>query len=262
MQQTETPALVLQTRPWRETSLIVELLTRSRGRIGAIVRGAKRKGRSESANLQPGALINARLSIRPQVSLATLTGVDPVQPPPAVRARRAGLSDPAGLLARSAWAGLYGEILHQSRENDPHAETLFDTARQFFQELGETPHPGSAALSGLFLLLQAFGFGLDLSDTRSGVEDNIEIDLLAGTYLTTHESPGHGRRAAFVLSPKAFNALIHLLQKGVKEETPFVPRSAGPEIARLLVALFEAQLETRLRSARYLEEMVLRPMET
>ncbi|MFW6303656.1 MAG: DNA repair protein RecO, partial [Candidatus Sumerlaeota bacterium] len=212
MQQISTPSLVLQTRPWRETSLIVDLLTRSQGRLGAISRGAKRKGRAESANLQPGALIDARLSIRPQASLATLINVDLIQPPPATRARRAGLSDPGSLLARSAWAGVYGEILHQSRENDPHAETLFDTARAFFLELGQTPHPGSAALAGLLQLLQAFGFGLDLALAQSPYTQNIEIDLLMATWQPTHEKTGHTRSISFVLSPEAFNALVGIFQ--------------------------------------------------
>ena len=36
------PAFVLSTHPWRETSLIAELLTRNYGRVTVVVRGAKR----------------------------------------------------------------------------------------------------------------------------------------------------------------------------------------------------------------------------
>jgi DNA repair protein RecO (recombination protein O) len=38
----DAPAFVLHTLAWRETSLIVELLTREHGRIGCVARGAKR----------------------------------------------------------------------------------------------------------------------------------------------------------------------------------------------------------------------------
>ena len=33
------PAFVLHVRPWRETSVIVELLTREHGRVGIVARG-------------------------------------------------------------------------------------------------------------------------------------------------------------------------------------------------------------------------------
>ena len=38
----QQPAFVLHGYPWRETSLIVELLTRDAGRIAVVARGAKR----------------------------------------------------------------------------------------------------------------------------------------------------------------------------------------------------------------------------
>ena len=38
----DEPAFVLHTIPWRETSLIVELLTRDHGRIACVAKGAKR----------------------------------------------------------------------------------------------------------------------------------------------------------------------------------------------------------------------------
>jgi DNA repair protein RecO (recombination protein O) len=38
----DEPAFVLHTIPWRETSLVVELLTRDHGRIGCVAKGAKR----------------------------------------------------------------------------------------------------------------------------------------------------------------------------------------------------------------------------
>lgn len=40
----DQPAFVLHSQPWRETSLIVEVLTRDHGRIGCIAKGAKRPG--------------------------------------------------------------------------------------------------------------------------------------------------------------------------------------------------------------------------
>lgn len=52
-------AFVLHTRPWRETSLIVDVLSRRHGRLGLIARGARRQGAGLKARLiafQPLAL--------------------------------------------------------------------------------------------------------------------------------------------------------------------------------------------------------------
>ncbi|HEY4555594.1 MAG TPA: recombination protein O N-terminal domain-containing protein, partial [Lysobacter sp.] len=41
MQLSAEPAFVLHTRPWRETSLLVEVLTPNHGRVGVIARGVQ-----------------------------------------------------------------------------------------------------------------------------------------------------------------------------------------------------------------------------
>lgn len=47
------PAFVLHSRPWRETSLIVDVLTRHHGRIAVIARGARRQISSLKTRLIP-----------------------------------------------------------------------------------------------------------------------------------------------------------------------------------------------------------------
>lgn len=47
------PAFVLHTRPWRETSLIVDILSRHHGRLGLVARGARRGGAAVKAKLIP-----------------------------------------------------------------------------------------------------------------------------------------------------------------------------------------------------------------
>jgi DNA repair protein RecO (recombination protein O) len=47
------PAFVLHTRPWRETSLIVDVLSRHHGRIGVVARGARRQSSSLKTRLIP-----------------------------------------------------------------------------------------------------------------------------------------------------------------------------------------------------------------
>jgi DNA repair protein RecO (recombination protein O) len=47
------PAFVLHTRPWRETSLIVDVLSRHHGRVGLVARGARRQTSSLKTRLMP-----------------------------------------------------------------------------------------------------------------------------------------------------------------------------------------------------------------
>ncbi len=47
------PAFVLHSRPWRETSLIVDVLSRHHGRVALIARGARRQTSSLKARLMP-----------------------------------------------------------------------------------------------------------------------------------------------------------------------------------------------------------------
>jgi DNA repair protein RecO (recombination protein O) len=47
------PAFVLHARPWRETSLIVDVLSRHHGRIGVVARGARRQTSSLKTRLIP-----------------------------------------------------------------------------------------------------------------------------------------------------------------------------------------------------------------
>ncbi len=46
-------AFVLHTRPWRETSLIVDVLSRHHGRLGLVARGARRQSSGIKARLIP-----------------------------------------------------------------------------------------------------------------------------------------------------------------------------------------------------------------
>lgn len=46
-------AFILHTRPWRETSLIVDVFSRHHGRLGLVARGARRQSSSLKARLMP-----------------------------------------------------------------------------------------------------------------------------------------------------------------------------------------------------------------
>lgn len=75
------PAYVLHARPWRETSLIVELLTRDHGRVGVVARGLQGAKRHPlRAALQP--LQHVRADYLPRGELARLLQAEAVDAAP------------------------------------------------------------------------------------------------------------------------------------------------------------------------------------
>jgi len=81
------PAFVLHARPWRETSLIVELLSRDHGRVAVVARGAQGARRHPlRAALQP--LQHLRVDFLPRGELARLLQAEAVDAAPLARARR------------------------------------------------------------------------------------------------------------------------------------------------------------------------------
>jgi len=81
------PAFVLHARPWRETSLIVELLTMDQGRVGVVARGLNTpKRHSLKAALQP--LQHIRVDYLPRGELARLIQAEALDVAPALTGDR------------------------------------------------------------------------------------------------------------------------------------------------------------------------------
>jgi DNA repair protein RecO (recombination protein O) len=71
----QQPGFILHSRAWRETSMLLEVLSRDHGRLGLVARGVRReRSRTPRALLQP--LTPVRLSWSGRGELATLIGID------------------------------------------------------------------------------------------------------------------------------------------------------------------------------------------
>jgi DNA repair protein RecO (recombination protein O) len=167
------PAYVLHARPWRETSLLLELLTEHHGRLGLVARGVQGpKKHVLRAALQP--LQHIRFDGVQRGELAQLRSAEAIDAAPR-------LSNDAAL------ASFYVSelMLRLSARNDP-APALYDLYARLRGELG-----GQASLSWTLRrferdLLEALGFGFDLS--RDG--DGAPVDPAARYRL----DPEHGPR--------------------------------------------------------------------
>ena len=166
-------AYVLHARAWRETSLLVEVLSEQHGRIGLVARGVQgSKRHALRAALQP--LQHVRFDAVQRGELAHLSSAEALDAAPQL----AGEATLAGfyvndLLVRlaprqdphSELYALYGEVRERLAANDPLAWTL----RRFERDL-----------------LEALGFGFDLSMEGDGTP----IDPAARYRL----DPEHGAR--------------------------------------------------------------------
>ncbi len=158
------PAFVLHARPWRETSLMVELLTRDHGRIGVVARGVQgAKRHTLRAALQP--LQSLRVDFLPRGELARLIQAEALDAAPLLQGealmaafyvnelvlRLLPRQDPAPALFER-----YGDLRDALSGSDPLAWTL----RRFERDL-----------------LELLGYGLPLDQG----EDGLRLDP-AGRY--------------------------------------------------------------------------------
>ena len=78
------PAFLLHQQPWRDSSRIVELLTRDHGRVTLFAKGVRRRGSALGALLQP--FVPLAVSWSGSGDGGTLTGAEPLGAPVAVAA--------------------------------------------------------------------------------------------------------------------------------------------------------------------------------
>ena len=158
MRITLEPAYILHARPYRESSLLLEILSQVNGRIGLVARGA-RGARSRWKNmLQPFRPLLLSWSQRGE--LGTLTAADQVASPPA-------------LAGESLFCGLYSNELMMRflQRSDPHPG-LFDSYSRLLGELASGDSLQRSLRTFEMHLLQAAGFGLQL-DHEIGSDEQI-----------------------------------------------------------------------------------------
>lgn len=173
MRYTAEPAYVLHARAWRETSLLLEVLSEQHGRLGLIARGVRGPKRQVlRAALQP--LQHVRFEGIQRGELALLTGAEAIDAAPRLThdaalaafyinellLRLAPRQDP-----HCALYALYGVVRQRLRDGEALAWTL----RRFERDL-----------------LDALGSGFDLSHDG----DAVPIDAAARYRL----DPEHGPR--------------------------------------------------------------------
>ncbi len=155
------PAYILHSRPYRESSLLLEALSREHGRVGLVARGARGVKSRWRNMLQPFRPLLLSWSQRGE--LGTLTGADQVASPPA-------------LAGESLFCGLYANelMVRFLQRSDPHPG-LFDFYRHLLTQLAAGTTTQRRLRVFEMQLLQSAGFGLQL-DHEYGSDRAISAD--------------------------------------------------------------------------------------
>jgi DNA repair protein RecO (recombination protein O) len=149
------PAFVLHARPWRETSMIVELLTRDHGRVGVVARGLTTPKRHPlRAALQPLQLV--RIDYVARGELARLVQAEALDAAPSLTGDR--------LMA----AFYVHELLLKLTPRNDSAQALFERYGQLRQELAGISSLPWALRRFERDLLDALGVGLPWDSTADG----------------------------------------------------------------------------------------------
>ena len=176
------PAFVLHARPWRESSLLVEVFAREHGRLGLVARGARRPRSRMRGLLQP--FIPLLLSWRGRGELATLAGAE----------AEGAVLPPSG---STAIVGFYlNELLMRFLHRHDPEPALFDHYRAALDTIANEDDPEPVLRIFEKRLLEAMGYALELereADSGLAIEPDRRYRYVmeAGpTRLTSDASPG------------------------------------------------------------------------
>jgi DNA repair protein RecO (recombination protein O) len=151
------PSYILHSRPYRESSVLLEVLSREHGRIGLIARGARGARSRWKSILQPFRPLLLSWSQRGE--LGTVTGADQIAAPPPLN-------------GEPLFCALYANelLVRFLQRSDPHAG-LFDQYRDLLAALGGGEASQAALRLFEYHVLTAAGFGLQLDcESDSGCE--------------------------------------------------------------------------------------------
>ncbi|GAB3785194.1 DNA repair protein RecO [Dyella agri] len=157
MRLDQQPAYVLHARPYRETSLLLECLTRDHGRLGVVARGVRgERARLRRSQLEPFQLL--ALDLLQRGELATLTGAETV-------------GTPLRLGGDHGLAGLYLNelVVRLTARQDAHP-VLFDAYAHTLARLAADEPAGWTLRRFERDLLEAIGYGLQLRHEAGGEE--------------------------------------------------------------------------------------------
>jgi len=222
---TLTPGYVLHHRPWRDTSRILEVLTREHGRLTLFARGVRGPKAKLAPVLQPFQLLLLSWSGRGEA--AQLTGAERTAP---------GAALPQGSLLSAFYLN---ELLLKLTTRHDALPELFDHYRDALEHLrgGAPLEPALRVFEKR--LLEVLGYGLDLAtEARSG------LPLEPAAYYDFHPGIGLVPARSSAAGALCGRSLLNLARESLAGEREL------EDARRLLKAALGACLEGRPLSTR------------
>jgi|SRR5690606_1183406 len=217
-------AFVLHARPWRETSMLVEVLSANHGRLGLLARGVRGPRQQPlRAALQPMQLVRVEAVQRGE--LAQLRGAEALDAPPR-------------LVGEAMLAGFYVNelVLRLAPRQDPQPE-LFEAYGRMRSRLAAGEHLAWTLRRFERDLLDALGVGFDLAIDGEGDP----IDPAARYRLDPEQGPrrmhldrGHGERSTAATGSALLALGSDVMPAG--EELASLRRALRPVLAHHLGA--------------------------
>lgn len=187
----DQPAYVLHSRPYRETSLLIDALTRDHGQIGLVARGVRKEKSRWRGVLQP--LQGLQIGWYGHAELVTLTAAE------------LGTAIPK-LTGERLFAGIYLNelVLRLGRRGDDHSNTFHDYDR-CLQRLGAGEATDWTLRRFERDFLDNLGYALPLThsaDDQSSINPDADYDyeVEAGPRLPRFRSSGLRLRGSSLLS--------------------------------------------------------------
>jgi DNA repair protein RecO (recombination protein O) len=225
---------LLHRRPWRESSLILELFSREQGRLGLVAKGARGARSAWRGLTEPFIPLLADWTRRGE--LGTLTGLEPGGP------RRV-------LAGRALWCGLYAnELLLVLIGRDEPMPELFEAYAVLLQRLAGSHDQAHALRRFELALLEALGVAPDLAhDAASG-----EPIVTEGLY---HVRPETGLVPVAAPGRQVFSGQAVLALAEAEPPGPMLAR----EVRALTRLLLDFELDGRVLKTRELFRQGRRP---
>lgn len=239
-------AVVLRTVPFGDSDLVVNLLVRSQGRVGAFARGARKSSRRYLSAIEPFCVLSVEYADRPRSELSDLKGVSLVESHPSLRAD----------LVRMAHAGyateLVRELTQERQPNDPMYELIVG-----FYDVLDRQGASSLVLRSLEMgAVMAAGLAPSLDGcVRCGVDASRDpastFDVVAGGVACARCA-----RGGLPLGPRPL-ALLRALQRRGLEAASKADASDLPlePVHRVMRAFIFHHLQRDLRSLAFLRDV-------
>lgn len=189
------PGYVLHARPYRETSLLLEVLSLEHGRVGLVARGARgSRGQGQRALLQPARALSLSWQARGELGLLVTAEPASAGPPPRL---------PGEALATLLYANEL--LVRLLPRDDPHPE-LFGRYEALVDGLGRGAVDAWALRCFERDLLEVLGWGLALHEDVDGrpldpaMHYRYEPEAGAVPILGVRERDGEGISGAALLA--------------------------------------------------------------